>query len=662
MYEEVPDSNPWTAGGHANVLPLSGLGFGVWSLREGGSSLTLCDRSRDLLGERDGTPSLAHWVERVHPADRPRLEGELATVLAGLSGGFECTYRVQRPEGGTHWIRTKGATMRSEDGNLDTESGVHGVHEDVSDRMRAERKVRQAEARFRALVEGSPDGVAVVRDGHLVYGNDRLADLLGTTRFAETPLLKWVHPEDRSAAAEALRGALKGDSGHPLALRIERVEGSELEVELGAVSLDYEGGPALCVVLRDVTERKELQLRLDRSNRMASLGTLAAGVAHEINNPLTFITANLQGLEEDLPELVDQVKRLMGLISRDVGPQQATRWFRQAGLEDLEAPADRLLARTRDAVEGAIRVRDIVQDLDTYARVDPGRPGRVELSRAIELAQTMCRHELKRGVAIDIDLGDLPPVFGEEGRLSQVFLNLIVNAAQAGAQLIQLRARPTAEEIVVEVTDDGPGMPPEVLDRIFEPFFTTKEPGRGTGLGLAITREIVAGYGGSLDAASQPGRGTTVRVCLPISLEEEDETVIDEAPVPIDDRGEIRRRILLIDDERQLVDAYAMLLEKDYEVLTACTGQDALERLQEPGIFDAVICDLIMPDLDGMGIHAWLEVNRPELVDRLIWMTGGAVGQQAKDFLEESPNLVLKKPVDIHHLRGLLKGLLSRPL
>ena len=103
-------------------------------------------------------------------------------------------------------------------------------------------------------------------------------------------------------------------------------------------------------------------------------------------------------------------------------------------------------------------------------------------------------------------------------------------------------------------------------------------------------------------------------------------------------------------------------MEKDYEVLTACTGQDALERLQEPGIFDAVICDLIMPDLDGMGIHAWLEVNRPELVDRLIWMTGGAVGQQAKDFLEESPNLVLKKPVDIHHLRGLLKGLLSRPL
>jgi PAS domain S-box-containing protein len=614
-------------------------------------------RSLAMLGLTEADGGLSAWTARVHAVDRHRLESELATIFAGLSSSFECTYRVQVPGGTTRWIRTKGTTMRSEDGTVVT---LHGIHEDVSPQLQMEQKLRQAEARFRALVEGCPDAVVVLREGRLAYGNPKLAALLGTASYEGTPMLEWVLPEDRQAVAEGLRGAIKTEASATLTVRLERADKSQVEVEVAALSLDYEGMPALCVLLRDVTEKKEIQLRLDRSNRMASLGTLAVGVAHEINNPLTFITANLQGLEEDLPELADHVRRLMGLIVKDVGVQQANRWFHQAGLDDLDGGVARLISRTRDAVEGATRVRDIVQGLDTYARVDDGAPGPVDLARAVQVALNMCRHQLKHGVAVDVDIPDVPTVYGEEGRLSQVFLNLVVNAAQAGAEAIQVRARPQAGAVSIQVIDDGPGMPKDVADRVFEPFYTTKDPGRGTGLGLSISREILVGYGGEIEVRSEPGRGTTFELTLPVALEDVSHALEDAPTVVVEPRAE-RRRVLLVDDERPLVEAYGKLLEKHYEVVTATNGEDALARLNEPGLFDAVICDLVMPGLSGMGIHAWLEVNRPELVDRLIWMTGGAVGADARAFLERSTNLVLKKPVDIHHLRGLLQGLLARP-
>ncbi len=659
MYEEVPESAPWHGQADPHQVPLAALGLGTWAWQRAGEHLALSGRSLSMLGLTEADQGLSAWTDRVHAIDRGRLESELATIFAGLSASFECTYRVQIPGGTTRWIRTKGTTMRSEDGTVVT---VHGIHEDVSPRLEMEQALRQAERRFRALVEGCPDAVVVVREGRLVYGNPRLAELLGTEDYAGTPMLEWILPDDRHEVAEALRRAITSEDNALLNVQLERADRVQLEVELAALGLDYEGVPALCVLLRDVTERRELQLRLDRSNRMASLGTLAAGVAHEINNPLTFITANLQGLEEDLPELVDHVRRLMGLIVKDVGAQQANSWFRKAGLDDLDGGVARLINRTRDAVEGATRVRDIVQDLDTYARVDDGAPGPVELVRAVEIALNMCRHQLKHGVNVDVDIQDVPTVYGEEGRLSQVFLNLVVNAAQAGAENIQVRARPGADAVQVEVTDDGPGMPDDVAERIFEPFYTTKEPGRGTGLGLSISREILVGYGGDVEVRSERGRGTTFSLVLPIALEDLSHALEDEPTVLMKAEPIQRRRILLIDDERPLVEAYALLLEKHYEVVTATNGEDALARLNEPGVFDAVICDLVMPGVSGMGVFAWLEVHRPELVDRLIWMTGGAVGEDARAFLDNTANLVLKKPVDIHHLRGLLQGLLARPM
>ncbi len=658
MYEEVPESAPWHSQDERHQVPLAALGLGTWVWQRDRECLTLSGRSLAILGLTEADQALAKWTDRVHARDRHRLEGELATIFAGLSSTFECTYRVQIPGGTTRWIRTKGTTMRSEDGTVIT---VHGIHEDVSPRLEMEQALRQAEARFRTLVEGCPDAVVVLREGRLTYGNPRLAALLGTDAYEGTPLLEWILPEDRREVAEGLRAAIKAESNATLTVRLERADRVQLEVELAALGLDYEGLPALCVLLRDVTEKKELQLRLDRSNRMASLGTLAAGVAHEINNPLTFITANLQGLEEDLPELVDHVRRLMGLIVKDVGAQRANQWFRQAGLDDLDGGVARLINRTRDAVEGATRVRDIVQDLDTYARVDGGAPGPVDLSRAVEIALNMCRHQLKHGVAVDVDIQDVPTVYGEEGRLSQVFLNLVVNAAQAGAELIQIRARPDADAVRIQVIDDGPGMSADVVERVFEPFYTTKEPGRGTGLGLSISREILVGYGGEVEVRSEQGRGTTFELILPFALDDVTDA-LEETPIPVPDVKPERRRILLVDDERPLVEAYALLLEKHYEVVTAVNGEEALARMNEPGVFDAVICDLVMPGLSGMGLHAWLEVHRPELVDRLIWMTGGAVGDDARTFLDHTTNLVLKKPVDIHHLRGLLQGLLARPL
>jgi C4-dicarboxylate-specific signal transduction histidine kinase len=278
-----------------------------------------------------------------------------------------------------------------------------------------------------------------------------------------------------------------------------------------AVFPGADGQPALVAVIRDLTERKRLETQLRLADRMTSMGTLAAGVAHEINNPLAYVCSNLTFLGEQL--------------AQETLPPEALPELRE------------VVAETQ---EGAGRVRAIVQDLKTFARSDEERRGPINVHQVIEGALRLVRQELLRSNArLERALEPVPAILGNEARLGQVLVNLLVNATQAFPERRSDNNRiriatwsDEAKRVVVEVEDNGAGMSPEVQQRIFDPFFTTKPVGEGTGLGLAICHSIVQSMGGQIEVRSTPGRGTTFVLSLPTCVQdEEEESTVAQGPM-----------------------------------------------------------------------------------------------------------------------------------
>jgi signal transduction histidine kinase len=255
-----------------------------------------------------------------------------------------------------------------------------------------------------------------------------------------------------------------------------------------------------------LAELKEAQARLQIADRMASMGMLAAGVAHEINNPLAFVVANLDFAREDLRAL------------RAGPPNQ----------EQLEKRLDAISFALSEAQEGASRVRNIVLDLKTFSHPDAEFRGPVDLCRVVDSAVNLARGEIRDSAEIVRRFHPVPPVVGNEARLSQLFLNLVVNAAQAilgrdvapAKHEIRLTIERAADgRVMAEIADTGVGIPPEHLARIFDPFFTTKPIGMGTGLGLSICHGIARSLGGDITVASTVGAGSAFRVWLPVAAD-----------------------------------------------------------------------------------------------------------------------------------------------
>jgi signal transduction histidine kinase len=440
----------------------------------------------------------------------------------------------------------------------------------------------------------------------------------------------FVHADDRRQEVAAVEAHLRGES--PVFEAEHRAPGisGELWVRLRGhvVAWDSAGRPArMAGVASDVTERRRLQAQLDLSQRMAGLGRLAAGVAHEINNPLASVIANLAFVGEELPDLPPRV--------------------RQALVE---------------AREGAVRVGDVVRGLKTFSRPGPTRRGPVDVARELEAALRLANHELRHRAVLGVRIGDLPRVVADAHELGQVFLNLLVNAAQA---VPVGRAEDHRIDVValtdprgwaqVEICDSGVGIPPEVLGRIFEPFFTTKPLGVGTGLGLAISHGIVTAAGGVIEVESGVGRGSTFRVLLPPG----EALTGPGAPQEVDEKppeGAERApaRVLVVDDEPLVASAVARALARGYEVTTSTAARDALGRIEAGERFDAVLCDLMMPQMSGMELHSRVAVLAPELASRFVFVTGGAFTDAAADFLRTTTNPWIEKPFDPHALRDLV--------
>jgi PAS domain S-box-containing protein len=371
--------------------------------------------------------------------------------------------------------------------------------------------------------------------------------------------------------------------------------------------------------------------RLVQSEKLAMAGQLAAGVGHEINNPLSYVTGNLQFALEQLEQLAG-----------NPGDGEALR-------EALEA--------LREAREGADRIRVTVRDLQTFARADEPHLSPVDVHAALEFGLSMAMPHLRYRAQVERHFGPVPTVMAHEARLGQVFLQLLVNAAHAipegdaGRHRVVLTTRGEGAWVVVEVTDTGHGMSPEVLARIFEPFFTTRPVGEGTGLGLSTALGLVRSMRGELTATSTPGRGSTFRVRLPtthqVALPPSPEAVEGEAA---------RKRVLVVDDEVQLTSVLRRVLGRQHEVVSVHSGREALELLARDDGFDIVFCDLMMGDLTGMDVYEVLSERQPELLSRFVFMTGGGFTERARAFLQTVPLPRIEKPFEPGTLRALVEG------
>jgi PAS domain S-box-containing protein len=495
-------------------------------------------------------------------------------------------------------------------------------------------EIERSERLLRVVLDSVPDCVVVAdRDGRVLATNPAAATLfdLDTTpeslealdqqydmlQADDTPLPRTHRP---------LTQALAGNTVERAQLFVRPRSASESRfMRVSARPFSQESGVAGAVaVFHDITRERQAQEQLIISDRMASVGMLAAGVAHEINNPLAAVLANVE---------------LMATIVAD----------------DPIAPADLqdLREMLNDARVAADRVRQIVRDLKVFSRHEVEVDHAVDLQAVLDSTLRMARNEIRHRARLVTSYGETPPARGSESRLGQVFLNLIVNAAQAipegraDRNVITVATRTEDGKVIVEISDTGTGMSPDTLRRLFTPFFTTKPQGEGTGLGLAIAHRIVTGLGGAIEVHSKLDEGSTFRVSIPAMVRTPRRPTIEVRAAA----GK-RARVLVIDDEAMIGAAIGRMLRRDHEVYAVTRAAEALDRIRNGEKFDIIVCDLMMPQMTGMEFFA--EVAPFGLSDRIIFLTGGAFTPAARQFLDSVPNRYLEKPFDAAQLRALI--------
>jgi PAS domain S-box-containing protein len=490
---------------------------------------------------------------------------------------------------------------------------------DISARLEAVETLRRSEERFRRVVESAPDGVVILQRGRIVFMNELAAQLLGAGTPQQglgTMITDHLMPEDAAIAAERIGRMMQtGESFEPLEYRPKT--NPERIVEIKSILVDHEGEPAVLAFARDVSARKRIEQELVRADRLSSIGMMSAAVAHEINNPLAYVQLCLQYLERELPGVVSAGDR------------------------------ERMLEQVRNASHGIDRVATIVRDLRSFARSDDGEVGSVELVPCIEQAIKLVDSEVRQRARLvrDYPHSSVPPVRANASRLEQVFVNVLINAAQAiGAgdaanHEIRVSVRPHGTTVAVTVTDTGPGIAPELRERIFEPFFSTKAIGVGTGLGLAVCRSIVEQFGGRIEVGGAEPRGAVITITLPAQRPVQVEPTIPETATSR------RRRILIVDDEPLVRRALATVLGAHHEVFLAEHGKQALEQLAANPV-DVIVCDVMMPVMNGKELYEHLRTNQPALAKRFVFITGGSLGS-VTGFLEQTEAMILYKPFEL---------------
>jgi PAS domain S-box-containing protein len=485
----------------------------------------------------------------------------------------------------------------------------------------------EAERHLAALIEAEPECVKTVAgDGTVLSMNPAglaMLDAESGDQVLGHQVFDVIAPEHRDMYIRYHQQICAGERG-VLEFDMVSLKGNRRHLETTSAPLPTPDGVVHLSVTRDMTERK----RAVQAERMAAIGVLAAGVAHEINNPLSYVLANLQFALDELAKL----------------------------------PDDRM-ARVRGALEearhGGERIQAIVTDLKTFSRPDDRDRGPVRVSQAVESAITIAWNEIRHRARLVRRFDESAHVEGNAAQLGQVFLNLLINAAQsiapgaADRHEIAVEIRREGERVLVSVSDTGAGVTDADAERIFEPFVTTKPVGAGTGLGLWICRRIVTNLGGTIRVERGTTRGTTFRVdlaaCAPAAA----------PPCAVAPAVVRRAKLAVIDDEPMIGRALQRVLSEEHDVVVFERARDAIGWFERDEPCDVVICDLMMPEVTGMEVDAWLRTHRPALAARIIFMTGGAFTPATIEFLHQPGRRCLEKPIDLARLEQEIAALLG---
>jgi PAS domain S-box-containing protein len=490
-------------------------------------------------------------------------------------------------------------------------------------------ELEREKERFRELSDAAFEGLAIHDGGIIVDCNQALAKMFGyeVSELVGKSSIPLGAPQTRALVREKI----ESDNREPYEAIGLRKDGSQFAAEIRGAPIHFQGRMLRVTAIRDISEQKKLEAQFRLSEQMVSMGSVAAGVAHEINNPLTYVLGNLQIL----------ARHLSGL-EPEIGRERS---------EVLKKCID-------EALDGTERVRAIVRDLRGFSRPSDHEQTAIDLRQVLESSVRIVGNEVRHKARLVRDYQDLPLIDANELRLAQVFVNLLVNAAQAmeegaaGKNEIRLRTRTDARGwAVVEIHDTGRGIPAELRERVFEPFFTTK-PGRGTGLGLSISRTIVDDLGGEIQVGDSAERGTVFRLGFPPARRDSVST-----PRPEVTPSPALEDILIVDDEPRVGQMFKRLLERDYRVTTVTNIAEALKLIGAGRTFDAILCDLMMPEGTGMDLHARLREVAPAMARRMLFVTGGAFTPAADEFLKRPEIRSLEKPIAFDQLRQALANL-----
>ena len=411
----------------------------------------------------------------------------------------------------------------------------------------------------------------------------------------------------------------------------------------------------------DEATRRARRLHVDR---LAAVGQMAAGVAHEVNNPVAYISANTNSISEHVDKLETVFRKLRTVVADDPEVAQSfdavmDRLRVQESLQDLREI-------TRENLAGAGRISAIVRDLKNFSRIEPDQVEVVSVNQIVNESCMLVAHQIRYKAELVKKLGEVPRLPLARQKLCQVITNLLMNAAQAipegdrKVNRIQVQTWAETDRVVVSVTDTGCGIADHLKKRIFEPFVTTKEKEGGTGLGLSLCADIVRQHGGDIRLYSALGQGSQFDVILPLKTGLKPRRTKAEPGRVVKSSGNARARILLVDDELMLLRAFSRLLAPHHDVVTASGGAEALKLLSDDQAFDVVICDLMMPDVDGPMLHAEVQQRWPEVETRMIFCSGGAFSQRVRSFAEQVRDRCIEKPISLPQLNQAIAEVRER--
>ncbi len=507
-----------------------------------------------------------------------------------------------------------------------------GVIRDITRIPQTPATLKQTQADLQHMLDTAPYGLCVSGKNGIIYANEELTKTLGKSRqelqgLRLTTLLQLdAAPNEFSAQC-----AIPVAGEHTL-----KENNTHRHIEIStARRIQFNHQDASLVMVRDQTSKRSLQTRLEVAERMASMGQLAAGVAHEINNPLTYIQTNIELCLEELQNLNPNT-----IDMRD--------WL-------------------RDAQKGTQQATTVVAQLQSAARpID--QPQHFDLKPVIDWSLQLTHNQLRHCCTLHTDIpSDLPQVQGNTAQLTQVLINLITNAIGAfkgqhhNRNTLTIKALTDGpEHLLVHIKDNGVGISPQHLRRIFDPFFTTKDVGSGMGLGLFLSQNIIQSMGGSMEFNSTQGQGTTVTLRLLTAQGDTPQPHAKPNPNPKPHNPD-QLKVLIIDDDALILRSLSRVLRK-HNVSTATNGAQALKLLQNDPHFDTIICDVMMPHMNGIEVLSAIQDQHPQLAPRFIFLTGGTFTLEQETTLKNLPNLVLKKPITPKELSSSLRSLVAHSL